>query len=72
MSNRTELSIATMLTWLGRDPVRACEWPVSTKIILNFRAGYLFREFARRVREFCEHQCCGAVEALEQRLISAK
>ena len=26
MSKWTELSIAKMLTWLGRNPVRACEW----------------------------------------------
>jgi hypothetical protein len=32
-----------MLTWLGRDPVRTFEWPVSTKIILNFGPVTCFR-----------------------------
>ena len=29
MSNRMELSIATMLTWLGRGPVGAYKWRIS-------------------------------------------
>jgi hypothetical protein len=43
-----------MLTWLSRDPVRACEWPISTEIILNFTPVICFPQFARRVRKFCE------------------